>query len=116
MYYLLLILDPTTQITLHQNTKQGSQPEDSIRNFQCSSIISNTFQIYQQGMNYIVKKNDQGIESLVFDALTDIPTQSNDNNKNRNNKQTADELTETSQKLAIDSKEKTIEFCKYLYD
>ena len=34
----------------------------------------------------------------------------------KDDKQMADELTETSQQLAIDSKEKTIEFCKYLYD
>lgn len=34
----------------------------------------------------------------------------------KDDKQVADELSETSQELAINSKEKTIEFCKYLYD
>ena len=35
MYYLLLNLDPTIEITLNENKKQGSQSDNSIKNFQC---------------------------------------------------------------------------------
>ena len=73
MYYLLIYLDPTIQITLNRNTKQGSQPNNSIRNFQCSSIISNTHQIFQSQTNYSVMKTDDGFHSLTFDDSTDVP-------------------------------------------
>ena len=118
MYYLLVYLDPTIQITLNRNTKQGSQPNNSIRNFQCSSIISNTHQIFQSQTNYSVMKTDDGFHSLTFDDSTDVPnlpessdsSDSSDSSESKIFKQTADQSCRTQQHIMLNKINKLLLF------
>ena len=82
LYYLDIFMDETVVITLNKNAKQGSKPLSSLRNYQCSSIVSGNNQLFTENTLYkVIDKDERGIHSLEFDESTDVPTVVNSDEK-----------------------------------
>ena len=74
LHYLLLVIDPTTQIILKSNKRDPMHKRSCFKTFGCESIITNEQYIFHEDIKYkIISDEQKGFHTLELDTATGCP-------------------------------------------
>ena len=100
LYYMLLLVEPTSEITFHTGNKQYSSEQDILKNFICQTITINNQEIFNEQEKYIISNDEvKKIRTVQFDDETNIPVIDKGNVKRY--KYTANESCRIQQHILI---------------
>ena len=74
LYFLLLAIDPTTQITLSRNARDPENNPSLFKTYRCESIISRGVFIYQRDVHYCLRFDSiHDCNTVDIDEVTNCP-------------------------------------------